>query len=194
MCSLRESENGDTIYHNWPEGSQKKTKEAKQKKKKANKNKLLLISKIEASLSNDITNAIRTLISRSSITLPLRVDFPHVSDQHTTLVYFSDTLVSVLVTFCSCQSSYVVFFILFLMISPLCFPHTIFSFERNTTESFPFYLCGTSSTNFLVCSKCVIGDSQQDRNARAYFLVKTIETATEYRNKTIQKIQLKKKV
>lgn len=30
----------------------------------------------------------------------------------------------------------------------------------------------TPSANFLVCSKCVTGDSQQDRNARAYFLVK----------------------
>lgn len=81
-----------------------------------------------------------------------------------------------LVTFlCSCQSSCVVFFLLyFLIIFPLCFRIRLFSFFREEQQSFFQIKFNdvTPSTNFLVCSKCVIGDSQQDRNARAYFLVK----------------------
>lgn len=55
------------------------------------------------------------------------------------------------------------------------FPHTIyfslFFLSRGATASFLRFNV-TPSANFLVCSKCVTGDSQQDRNARAYFLVK----------------------
>lgn len=49
----------------------------------------------------------------------------------------------------------------------------------------------TPSANFLVCSKCVTGDSQQDRNARAYFLVKQEnkqKNSDRVTNKTLQNI------
>lgn len=96
-----------------------------------------------------------------------------------------------LVTFCVfffffCQSSYVVFLIpLYLPHNfPTMFPHTtFFFFSREEQQSFYLKFNDvTPSTNFLVCSKCVIGDSQQDRNARACFLVKqkkNKKTATE---------------
>lgn len=56
------------------------------------------------------------------------------------------------------------------------FPHTIyfslFFFFREEQQQVFLRFNVTPSANFLVCSKCVTGDSQQDRNARAYFLVK----------------------
>lgn len=55
------------------------------------------------------------------------------------------------------------------------FPHTIYFslfFFREEQQQVFLRFNVTPSANFLVCSKCVTGDSQQDRNARAYFLVK----------------------
>lgn len=79
------------------------------------------------------------------------------------------------------------------------FPHTtFFFFSREEQHSFYLKLNDvTPSTNFLVCSKCVIGDSQQDRNARAYFLVKQTKQKKKRRqsnNSTIQKSKQKRKI
>lgn len=74
------------------------------------------------------------------------------------------------------------------------FPHTIFFslffLSRGATASFLRFNV-TPSANFLVCSKCVTGDSQQDRNARAYFLVKQEnkqKNSDRVTNKTLQNI------
>lgn len=75
------------------------------------------------------------------------------------------------------QSSYVVFFktSLFLIISLYVSAYDLFFsffFFREEQQQVFLRFNVTPSANFLVCSKCVTGDSQQDRNARAYFLVK----------------------
>lgn len=68
---------------------------------------------------------------------------------------------------------------------PLCFRIRsifLFFFFREEQQQVFLRFNVTPSANFLVCSKCVTGDSQQDRNARAYFLVKQEnkqKTATE---------------
>lgn len=120
------------------------------------------------------------LFSRSNFivhdTLPGRQAAFSLFSEHTkTLVY-----ILLLGSFWShlvfmCQSSYVVLFFEDFFIShnfPLCFRIRLFFFlSGGATASFLRFNV-TPSANFLVCSKCVIGDSQQDRNARAYFLVK----------------------
>lgn len=97
-----------------------------------------------------------------------------------------------------CQSSYVMFLIpLYLPHNfPTMFPHTtFFFFSREEQQSFYLKFNDvTPSTNFLVCSKCVIGDSQQDRNARACFLVKQKKKRRQSNNSTIQKSKQKRKI
>lgn len=75
------------------------------------------------------------------------------------------------------------------------FPHTtFFFFSREEQQSFYLKFNDvTPSTNFLVCSKCVIGDSQQDRNARACFLVKQ-KKRRQSNNSAIQKSKQKRKI
>lgn len=76
------------------------------------------------------------------------------------------------------------------------FPHKIFFYSffflsRGATQQVFLRFNVTPSANFLVCSKCVTGDSQQDRNARAYYLVKQEnkqKNSDRVTNKTLQNI------
>lgn len=74
---------------------------------------------------------------------------------------------------------------LFLIISLYVSAYDFFSFFREEQQQVCLRFNVTPSANFLVCSKCVIGDSQQDRNARAYILVKL------YNNKNSDRVTMK---